>query len=188
MTEENPPGAVIAVHEGLRHEFARLPITVKAVADGNADRADVVAGHIALMCDWLEEFSGGQDGGEQLASECARIRDLAAAWKASPDHQERAALHAALIALERQVLHQLAVDEQRDAAPAGGAESQAVIETVLGPTDGDVRAIRIGLVVADASPANRVAFIAAIPADVRAWFDADGIAVYESYRAQLTDY
>ena len=52
---------MFAVHDCLRHEFARLPLTVKAVAEGDSDRASVVGGHVMMMTSMLHAHHEGED-------------------------------------------------------------------------------------------------------------------------------
>lgn len=126
---------MLAVHDGLRHEFARLPITVKAVAEGDAERAAVVGGHVLFMADFLHAHHASEDAivwpllrerapeHDALVDEMAgqhasmhatvdTVRAQAEAWIATAGMQERSALHTTLIALEREILHHFALEEQ----------------------------------------------------------------------------
>lgn len=126
---------MLAVHDGLRHEFARLPITVKAVAEGDAERAAVVGGHVLFMADFLHAHHASEDEivwpllrerapeHDALVDEMAgqhasmhatvdTVRAQAEAWIATAGMQERSALHTTLIALEREILHHFALEEQ----------------------------------------------------------------------------
>ncbi|MGI5212878.1 hemerythrin domain-containing protein [Plantactinospora sp. CA-290183] len=49
------------VHIALRREFGLLPALVRAVADGDVARSELVGGHIQLLCDLLHEHHQGED-------------------------------------------------------------------------------------------------------------------------------
>jgi iron-sulfur cluster repair protein YtfE (RIC family) len=206
---------MLAVHDCLRHEFARLPITVKAVAEGDADRAAVVGGHVLLMTDFLHVHHSSEDAivwpllkerspehdalvvemEEQHAhmhSTVATVRAQAEAWIASPGIQERSALHTTLIALEREILHHFALEEQevlpliqRDLTPeewfSVGEHSRATFT----PED---LAVVLGLILDNTSVERGEAILADMPPEARAGFDQFGRPAYAAYKAKITDY
>ena len=52
---------MLAVHDCLRHEFARMPLTVKAVPEGDSSRAAALGEHILLMMSFLQAHDEGED-------------------------------------------------------------------------------------------------------------------------------
>jgi hypothetical protein len=215
MSSARPVDAVIAVHEGLRHEFARLPITVKAVGEGDVARAGVVGRHVLLMVDFLNAHHDAEeivlrpwvaihlpndeaamdamhDEHDVLTRDAAALRVVAEAWMASPGHQERASLHTALIAFERLLLRHLATEEQGVLAEAAQSMEDADV-TAMGVEARrhltiDQAVLQIGLILDDATPDHRAAFIAELPPAVWADYEEHGRAAYSAYKAELTNY
>ena len=204
-----------AIHECLRREFAGLPLKVKVVAEGNAERAAVVGGHVLLMSDFLEahhlsedalvwpilkERSPEHDGlvetmiGQHhaLESGLVQIRANAKAWMATPGIQERATLHQSLIGFERELLHHLAVEEQ-EVIPImvrdlNAEEYAAVGEHARAAIAPETTPIVLGLILDDATEEQRQAITGAMPPEALAAFEQFGRPVYQDYKAKLTDY
>lgn len=204
-----------AVHDCVRHELARLPLTVKAVPEGDADRAAVVGGHVLLMTSILHAHHEGEDllvwplleerapehaelvetmAGQHEAilqlSETARAQ--AEAWMANPGILERSALHTTLIGLEKELLHHLALEEQeivplisRDLTQEEYAAVGAHSRGSLAP---DQLAIGLGLILANTSAERGEAILNGMPAEARAGFEQFGRPVYAAYAARLSDY
>src|SRR5262245_42526261 len=114
---------MLAIHETLRKEFASLPLLVKGVAAGDAERAAVVGAHVAFLLNMLEIHHHGEDElvWPKLQQRCpdelplietmesqheaihAGIDKASAenvAWMADPSDINRAALHTTLIGVE----------------------------------------------------------------------------------------
>jgi iron-sulfur cluster repair protein YtfE (RIC family) len=206
---------MFAVHDCLRHEFARLPLTVKAVADGDADRAGVVGGHVMMMTAMLHAHHEGEDllvwplleerspehaglvetmvsQHEDMVMLIATAQEQAVAWMATPGAHERARLHTTLIALEKALLHHLAVEEQ-DVVPlisrdltheeyaAVGAHSRASLTP-------EQLAIGLGFILADTTAERGEAILAGMPPEAREGFEQFGRPVYAAYAERLTAY
>lgn len=206
---------MLAVHDALRHEFARLPITVKAVGEGDAERAAVVGGHVMFMTDFLDVHHGSEDlivwpilherapeanelvssmetQHQQMHAAIDRAREQAQAWMTSPGAQERAALHTTLIALEKELLHHLAVEEQEalpliqrdmteDEWMSVGVHSRAGMSQ-------EQLAIALGLIVDNTTPDRAELILSAMPPEARAGFEQFGMPAYLGYKARITDY
>ncbi len=206
---------MFAIHDCLRHEFARLPLTVKAAADGDANRAGVVGGHVLMMTSMLHAHHEGEDllvwplleerspesaalveqmvsQHEDMVSLMDTAREQAAAWIASPGVQERAALHTTLIALEKVLLHHLAVEEQevvplisrdltQEEYAAVGAHSRASMTP-------EELAVGLGFILQDTSAERGEAILAGMPPEGRAAFEQFGRPAFEAYAARLADY
>lgn len=204
-----------AVHDALRHEFARLPITVKAVAEGDAARAAVVGQHVVLMVDFLHVHHSGEDETvwpllrerspetdelvDDMEIQHALIhaasqmaREQAEAWMASPGIQERSALHTTLIALEREMLKHLATEEQ-EVLPLVGkyftAEEYAKVgEHSRAHVPQERMPIVLGLILDNTSKERGEAIMGSMPPEAIAAFEQFGRPAYAEYKARITDY
>ncbi len=204
-----------AVHDCLRHEFARLPITVKAVDYGNSERAGVVGRHVLLMLDLLHAHHASEDETvwpilHERAPESAALveemevqhtlihataelaRTQAQAWIDSPGSQERAALHITLIALEREILKHLATEEQevlplvvRDFTVE---EYERVGEHSRGLVAPEQMPIVLGLILDNTSRERGEAITASMPPEAVAAFEQFGRPAYAEYKANITNY
>ncbi len=204
-----------AIHDCLRHEFAKLPLTVKAVAEGNADRAAVVGGHVLLMTSMLHAHHEGEDElvwpllEERSPEHAALVGDMvgqheamtalvdsaqeqAQVWMASPGVLERSSLHTTLIMLEKELLHHLAMEEQqvvplisRDLTQEEYAAVGAHSRAALTP---EQLAVGLGLILANTSADRGEAILNGMPAEARAGFDQFGRPAYAAYAARLADY
>jgi iron-sulfur cluster repair protein YtfE (RIC family) len=204
-----------AIHDCLRHEFAKLPLTVKAVAEGNADRAAVVGGHVLMMTSMLHAHHEGEDElvwpllearspehaglvadmvgqHEAMTVLVALAQEQAPAWMAAPGILERSSLHTTLIKLEKELLHHLAMEEQqvvplisRDLTQEEYAAVGAHARAALTP---EQLAIGLGLILANTSADRGEAILDGMPADARAGFDQFGRPVYAAYAARLADF
>jgi iron-sulfur cluster repair protein YtfE (RIC family) len=204
-----------AVHDCLRHEFARLPLTVKAVAEGDAERAAVVGGHVMMMTSMLHAHHEGEDllvwplleerspehadlvelmvgHHEDMVALIATAQEQAAAWMANPGAHERAGLHTTLIALEKALLHHLAVEEQevvplisrdltQEEYAAVGAHSRAALTP-------EQLAVGLGFILADTTAERGEAILAGMPPEAREGFETFGRPVYAAYAERLTAY
>ena len=206
---------MLAVHDCLRHEFARMPLTVKAVPEGDSARAAALGEHILLMLAVLQAHEDAEDmllwpllvdrapeaAGlvetqlleHQVMSGLAdTIRDEAVAWMANPGILERSALHTTLIRLEKELLHHLAFEEQsiaqlveRHITLVELVSVQARMRAALAP---DQRYVALGLVLKNTSAARGSAVLEGLPADEAVAFEEVGRPVYETYAERLADY
>lgn len=203
------------IHDCLRHEFARLPLTVKATAEGDAARAGVLGRHVLLMTRVLHGHHEGEDvlvwplleerapehgeivtvmeeQHERMQAAVEKATEQASAWMASPGVQERAALHTTLIALEKEVLHHLALEEQevlpliqRYLSPEEWAAVGAHARATLSPEE---LPVVLGLIVNDTSQARGEAILGGMPPEARAGYEQFGRPLYDAYAAALSDY
>lgn len=203
---------MLAVHDCFRRQFARLPIMVKSVADDDAGRAGVVGGHVLFMAEFLTAHHSSEDAivwpllHERSPEAGALVDDMEAqhhtlhaeldtaatqarAWIDSPGNQERAALHTTLIALERNLLHHLAVEEQevlpliqRDLSEE---EWASVGEHSRASFEPPQLAIALGMILDDTSPERGAVILAAMPPEARAGFEQFGQPAYNAYRERL---
>ena len=206
---------MLAIHDCLRHEFARMPLTVKAVPEGDSARAAALGEHILLMLSVLQAHEDAEDmllwpllvdrapeaAGlvetqlleHQVMSGLAdTIRDEAVAWMANPGILERSALHTTLIRLEKELLHHLAFEEQgiaqlieRHVTVDELASVQA--RTRAGLTT-DQAYVALGLILKNTSTARGAAVLQGLNAEEAVAFDEFGRPAYEAYAERLSDY
>ena len=206
---------MLAVHDCLRHEFARMPLTVKAVPEGDSARALALGEHILLMMSVLQAHDEGEDlliwsllsernpeqaalvatmagEHEELLVDMAIIRDEVAAWIANPSIMERSALHTTLIRLEKELLRHLAIEEQQVAPLIMSHLTQDEIaaagaHTLASLTPEQV-SVAIGLILKNTSAERGAAILQGLPAGTLATFEESGRAVYAAYAERLSDY
>jgi hypothetical protein len=206
---------MFAIHDCLRHEFARLPLTVKAAPEGDTARAGVLGRHILLMTTILHAHHDGEDAlvwplllerapeandivatmqgqHEGMMAAIATARAEAEAWMANPGILERSALHTTLIGLEKELLHHLAMEEQeivplisRDLSHEEYAAVGAHSRAALAP---DELPVALGLILKNTSAERGEAILAGMPAEARAGFEQFGMPVYTAYAERLADY
>jgi hypothetical protein len=206
---------MLAIHDCLRHEFARMPLTVKAVPEGGSVRAGVLGEHILLMLSVLQAHEEAEDvllwpllvdrapeaaglvetqllEHQAMSGLADTIRDEAVAWMANPGILERSALHTTLIRLEKELLHHLAFEEQsiaqlveRHITLVELVSVQARMRAALAP---DQRYVALGLVLKNTSAARGSAVLEGLPADEAVAFEEVGRPVYETYAERLADY
>ena len=206
---------MFAVHDCLRHEFARLPLTVKAVPEGDDARATVLGEHILLMTSLLHAHHDGEDvlvwplleerspehadlvdtvigQHEGMNAAIANARAEAQEWMANPGILQRSALHTTLIGLEKELLHHLAVEEQeivplisRDLSQEEYAAVGAHSRAALPP---EQLPVALGLILKNTSAERGAAILNGMPPEARAGFEQFGMPVYEAYAARLSDY
>ena len=203
---------MLAVHDCFRKEFARLPITVKSIGDGDAERAAAVGGHVLFMADFLHAHHASEDElvwpllRERSPESTALVEDMAVqhervhalmetsrvqaqAWIDAPGNQERAALHTTLIALEKELLHHLAVEETEVlpliARDLSEDEWFAVGEHSRASFPPDQLAIALGLILDNTSPERGEVILSAMPPEARAGFEQFGRPAYLAYRDRV---
>jgi hemerythrin-like domain-containing protein len=206
---------MLAVHDCLRHEFARMPLTVKAVREGDDARAATLGEHILLMLSVLQAHEDAEDEvlwpllverapegtglvethaaeHQSMGDAADTIRMEAAAWMATPGILERSALHTTLIRLEKELLHHLAVEEQgiaqlieRHVTVDELASVQA--RTRAGLTT-DQAYVVLGLILKNTSTARGAAVLQGLNAEEAVAFDEFGRPAYEAYAERLSDY
>ena len=203
---------MLAVHDCFRKEFARLPITVKSIGDGDAERAGAIGGHVLFMADFLHAHHASEDAlvwpllrerspeaaglVDDMEEQHVRVHALmdttrvqARAWIETPGNQERAALHTTLIALEKELLHHLAVEEtevlplvERDLSEE---EWFAVGEHSRGSFPPDQLVIALGLILDNTSKERGEVILSAMTPEARAGFEQFGWPAYLAYRDRL---
>ncbi len=212
MNETVDVAAMIAVHDGLRKEFASLPLLVKSTPEADSDRVAIVADHIDLMVVFLQAHhraedeilwplivervpekaqsgSGMRDEHAHLEQQLDGLLPLTTAWRAAPTANDRAALHRALINFERTLLTHLG-HEEADAMRIAGdlltPEEFAELEAnVWSRLTVDQQFIVLGLIFGDTKPDRGAALLSTTSAEVRERYEHEGHARYREYRQRL---
>jgi iron-sulfur cluster repair protein YtfE (RIC family) len=213
MTNETiDAGAMMAVHDGLRKEFASLPLLVKSIAEGDAARAATVADHIELLIRVLVAHHVGEDqllwplvearapevsaAVQEMADEhqvlddrLSAIKELTTAWRLDPSATCRASLHTALIAFERTLLNHLGHEEVTAlpiAARVITAEEYVALEArLIEALSANQLAVVLGLILDDTNAEHGQALLTAVGPQARADFEESGRGTYRAYRASL---
>lgn len=202
---------MIAVHDGMRKEYASLPLRVKSSDDADVDRAAAVADHIALLGAWMQAHHDGEDEllwplvrerapeheaifvmeaeHSELNDYVARIGAQAEAWRDDPSPSNRATLHTTLIEFEKRLLTHLG-HEERELLPllarTVSEEEYAAFGTYmrqhLTPEQG---VLIIGLILDDTSTAQGERFLDGMGPEARARFEQEGRPVYREYRTRF---
>jgi hemerythrin-like domain-containing protein len=202
---------MVAVHDAMRREYGSLPLFVKSVADGDVERAGVIADHIALMGTFTGLHHSGEDtllwplvreratdaaavvvaetDHAELEEHGARVALLAEAWRTAPTATNRAALHVELIAFERALLKHLG-HEETDALPllaatvteAEFAALRAFVREGLTP---EQRSIVLGLILDDTGATQAARLVSTMDPDEHAHFELVGVPAYRAYRDRL---
>jgi hypothetical protein len=184
---------------------------VKSVADGDTERAGVIADHIALMDTLTALHHSGEDAllwpivrerasdaaaasvaeddHRELAEQADRVTALAEAWRNDPTAINRAALHVELISYERAMLRHLA-HEETEALPllaewiteADLSALRSYVQEGLSP---DQRSIVLGLILDDTGPATATRLLDGMDPQERQAYEQDGAPVYRAYRERL---
>jgi hemerythrin-like domain-containing protein len=182
------------VHRALRRESRLLAQLVAAVAPGDTARAKVIAGHFADYRLGLKNHHEGEDEllwppllarvdleaevvlrmeaqHERVAATLTRLETVVPAWAATAAAAERDSLVAALTD-HRAVLLEHLDDEEATLLPLAAqhlteAEWASLGDHLVANTPKPALLTLFGLVLEDATPAERAALLAGLPAPVR---------------------
>ncbi len=202
---------MVAAHDGMRKEYASLPLLVKSVPDGDAARAAVVCDHIALLGLLMQVHHDTEDEllwplaqerapeheavfimeaeHEELNVGLASVTALADAWRADPSAHNRAALHTELISLEKVLLRHLG-HEEKEALPLlatviSDEEFARFGNNVRAALTPEQRTLLLGLIIEDTTPQLGESILASMPPEARANFEIEGRPLVREYKARL---
>jgi hemerythrin-like domain-containing protein len=215
MTEEPLADArdMFAVHTMFRREFRLLPDLVRGVAAGDAQRAAVVADHVALVSAILTLHHTGEDKyvwpllHERVAAEIAEIVDVMEgqheriheanlqfgdalqAWRESVSAESRDALAGVAEQLIPQLEEHLALEEERVVPLIERYLTAAEYARIAGDGSEDtppgLLPVALGMVLYEADPAVVEKIVADMPAEVRPAFPQAANDAYAAYAQQL---
>ncbi|MBE1530733.1 DUF4267 domain-containing protein [Actinomadura algeriensis] len=187
--------SMVVIHRGVRRESRLLAEMVAATRPGDRRRARAVAAHLADYLVGLDNHHQGEDEliwplllsrvdldadvvlrmeaqHERVAASIARLRELAGPWARTADASVRDALADAL-AEHRAVLVEHLDDEEANLLPIAERhltrdEWNAQGEHFARHTPKTKILTLLGVVLEDATPAERAEFLAGLPAPARA--------------------
>lgn len=206
---------MVVVHRVFRQGFRELPALLRAVPDGDTNRAAVVAGALAELSTALHHHHTNEDETlwplllervlgnpghqalvlrmeeqhERVAARVERVEGIAATFAASarPEDRDRlaAAVEALCAALEEH-LH----DEEVHVLPlceqyVTTAEWEAGAERARAAIPKDRLLVQLGAILSHCSPAEARAFLAKLPVQARLAWWLVGRRAYRRERAQL---
>jgi len=202
---------MVAAHDGMRKEYASLPLLVKSVADGDTERAAIVGDHIRLLDVLMTVHHNTEDEllwplAQERAPEheavfimesehrdlndgLARVAALTLAWQDNPSAQNRAALHTELISLEKVLLRHLG-HEEKEALPLlatviSDQEFARFGNNVRAALTPEQRTILLGLIIEDTTPSLGASILDSMTPEARASFEIEGRPQVRAYKARL---
>jgi hemerythrin-like domain-containing protein len=204
---------MVVVHRAFRRTFRTAPAWISSVPAGDRARADIVAEHLASVVDGLHHHHSGEDDllwpillsrvtlhtelvhrmesqHKQLHVHIDQINELLPGWRVTADvvtGRELAGVFAEASALldehlaeeESQVLPLVAEHVTQAEWAALGKRGQESLPKGKGGF------IALGELLADASPQERTAFLAMIPAPVRLMWRLFGKGIYQRNHDRL---
>jgi hemerythrin-like domain-containing protein len=200
-----------AAHDGMRKEYASLPLLVKSIPDGDVDRAGRAADHMALLDRFLRTHHDVEDevlwplvkerapeheailimdtehAGLNVSLDAIKVQ--ADAWRVSASADTRATLHNTLIAFERTLLRHLG-HEEREVLPIlqrtlSQDEYAAMGQEVNRRMDPDDRTLVLGLILEDTTQSVGSTILRRIPEETRAQVESDARAQAQEYKRAL---
>jgi hypothetical protein len=186
---------MIMVHDMFRREFGLMPGVVRAVADGDRDRAAVIAGHIGMVTAILHEHHQAEDDliwpvlvercapetaplvglmesqHEEVAAIGRAVDEALAGWTAHAGPAAREALAGALDRLVAVLRDHLALEEERvvplivKALPA--AEWAQMLEKVAGGLPAEQLTLTFGMMMYEGDPEIIDLTVTNMPPEVR---------------------
>lgn len=200
------PREMALVHRFLRREYALLPGAVRAVADGDRERAAAVAEHIAFMDVALSHHHGAEDDyiwplllercAEDLKSHVhvmeaqhdavaaleARVAECREAWTADPSAAARDALAIALYDLLAALHEHLGAEEQH-VVPlivqhVTGDEWGEALQKISAEVGPETFPLTFGMMMYEGDPELIEAILAGLPGELAAVVRETGPQLY----------
>ena len=202
---------MVVVHRVFRRELAALPPLIRAVPDGDRERAGVVVAHAQLVLTGLQIHHTGEDAVlwpllhertdadalvDAMAAQHGRIHlgietagTQVDTWAASGSTADGAELAATLDALRVHLVEHLDAEE-RDVLPLAAEHLTAAEWSSVGEhgREAMTRAqlpLMFGAILEDADPEERAAIYDAVPAPIRLLLKTVGARQYRRYIARV---
>lgn len=203
---------LVAVHRVFRREFAVLPALVRGVADGDAERAAVVARHARMILRGLRSHDDGEDGAlwppllerapgaaalldrlriqhEAIATLAERLEALLDAWDPGRSAEARERVAAAAGALHPMLAAHLDVEDAQVLPLVEtyltGPEWESVARPSRGVIPRQQTPLMFGAMLEEATEAERELLLAPVPLPVRFLLRTVGARKYRQYAAEL---
>lgn len=212
VSERPDTHEMVIVHRVFRREFRLAPAMVTAVADGDRERAALVAAHLVELCGLLHHHHASEDElvwprlyartqvstdlvqrmeaqHERVGTLLARVDQLLPEWRDRAETAVGAQLADALGDVSS-VLDEHLVEEERDVLPLvaehlTGAEWSELGERGMASVPKPRLLVVLGHILEEASPEERVAFLARVPTPARVAYRLLGRRKYEREVAAL---
>jgi hemerythrin HHE cation binding domain-containing protein len=204
---------MVIVHRVFRREFRQAPELIRGVAGGDRTRAAVVAEHLADMATALHHHHTGEDKllwplllertsmhtgliqrmedqHERLARALDTVEELLPRWRADADPTTRDRL-AEAVATVFAGLDEHLTDEENELLPIVPEHITPAEWHTLGEHGRDALPrnskafVFLGLILQDASPAERGSFLRNIPPPIRLAHRLFGSRIHRRYVARL---
>lgn len=217
MIPENEPLAdvrdMFAVHTMLRREIGCAPALVRAVEDGDRQRAEVVASHVELMNALLEQHHSGEDKHiwprlqervpEQIASIIEvmekqhdaihhgyeQVNEALGRWRAEASAATRDALADAIDQLLPILREHLALEEERVVPLIGRYLTAAEYRQVAGEggqeTPPELLPMIFGMLMYEGAPEVIDSIVAEMPSEAQAGIKQLAAQAYAGYAEQV---
>lgn len=205
---------MVVVHRMFRREFRQLPELVRGVVDGDQGRSEIVGEHLADMTKGLHHHHTGEDEllwppllqrvgslnsesvwqmekqHQVMAALLERVDTLLPRWQSGADASTRDELASVLDQVSA-VLHEHLADEENQVLPLVSiyvtqAEWKALGEHgQSGLPKGRKGFVLLGAMLEEATPQERVRFLALLPAPVRLIWRMVGGGISRRAKARL---
>lgn len=199
-------------HQIFRREFRLTPMSIERVADGDAQRAEVLAAHVRLLLDLVHVHHEAEEQYlwnllperapedrqivdtmlEQHASVAelaTAITDALSAWTKGPTSASTQALNAAIAAFASTLVEHADLEERttvplitRELTPE---EWGAFVGYATTAMPEQVRPTVMGMLLEDMPDAERDAFLSRLPAPVAEALRTTGAQAYAQYTAMI---
>lgn len=203
---------MVVTHRVFRREFPLISGLIGGVADGDTDRATLLAHHVRLVLDLVhvhhvaeEQFlwevlpdraPDERDIVDTMLRQHGEVAELADAigdrldrWASSPDEATGGALAAAIEAFRRALVDHADLEERATlpliTEQLTADEWRAFVAYASTAMPEDVRGTVMGMVLEDMPDAEREAFLGNLPAPVAERVRTVGAAAYAEYTAAV---
>ncbi|WP_433296798.1 hemerythrin domain-containing protein [Actinoplanes sp. CA-030573] len=212
-TERTDTWDMVLVHRAFRRDFRMLPALVRAVADGDTARAEIVGSHLEKVGDALHHHHTGEDEmlwplllqratlhtelinrmeaqHERIQEALARIAELNPRWRARARVADRDEL-ADTIARASVALDEHLTDEEQEILPIVATHITPAEWAALGERGreslpkGKLALVFLGSIFEEATPAEKARFLAELPPPARLIWRLFGDRTYATYRDRL---
>jgi hemerythrin-like domain-containing protein len=212
-TEKVDTWEMVLVHRAFRREFRMLPGLIRAVADGDRARAEVIGAHLQNLTDALHHHHSAEDEllwpilvgrvglradlvhrmeaqHERLAVLLTRIGELNPRWRATAGAAVRDEL-AAVLASTSVGLDEHLADEEDEILPLVSEHiSRAEWDRLNARAQeaipkNKLAFVFVGSILEEASPREETMFLAQLPAPVRVIYRLVGRGIYARARDRV---
>jgi len=212
-TEPTDTWDMVLVHRGFRRDFRMLPALVRAVPEGDTERAETVGFHLEKLADALHHHHTAEDEllwpllleratlhtelinrmeaqHERIHQPLERIAELNPRWRRTAAARDRDEL-ADVIARASVALDEHLTDEEQEILPVVSTHVTPAEWAALGERGraslpkGKMALIFLGSLFEEATPAEKRRFLAELPAPARLIWRLLGDRTYRAYTEKL---